>query len=430
MNKKHIPETFYHFLWKHRLLSPELETMEGEKLSILEAGHHNTDAGPDFLCAKVRIGDTLWAGNVEIHVQSSDWNKHKHQKDQAYGNVILHVVAQFDKAVNDIHGRELQVLCVNGYYDESLLLRYKEISHNLLWIPCMKLIPHVDKIEITSRINALAVERLEEKSKIIREQLLACQMDWEECCYRLIAKHFGAKINTDAFEMLAKTLPVKVLMKYHKKLFQLEALLFGQSGLLYTGLRTSYPRTLRKEYTYLSSKHRLAPMPGYLWNFLRLRPASFPTLRIAQLARMYEQHQAVLQELLEIEDPKSLINFFHLQASEYWDTHYLFDRKSKVKKKKFGMQSIQLLLINAIIPLMFLYGKEMNKEELCARAIYLLESLPPENNAIIRRWKACGVAAANALESQGLIQLRNTRCKHKLCLECNIGYRILRAGVH
>lgn len=429
MVDKHIPEAFYHFLWKYHLLSPILETIGGETLLIISPGIHNSDAGPDFLCAKLRIGDTLWAGNVEIHINSSDWDRHKHEKDMAYGNVILHVVAHYDKAVKDVHGRALQTLCTQGYFDESLMLRYKEISHNLLWVPCMKLIQYVDNIEITARINALAAERLEEKSKLIHEQLVACNMDWEECCYRLIAKHFGARINTEAFEMLAKALPVKILMKYHTKLFQLEALLFGQSGLLNTRLRTAYPRSLRKEYAYLSAKHQLAPIPGYLWNFLRLRPASFPTLRIAQLARMYEQHQAVLQELLEIEDPKPLIRFFQLQASEYWDTHYLFDRKSKSKNKKFGIQSIQLMLINGIIPLMFLYGKEMNKLHLCDRAILFLESLPPENNAIIRRWKSCGVEAHNALESQGLLQLRNTRCSKKLCLDCNIGYQLLRGNI-
>jgi hypothetical protein len=251
-------------------------------------------------------------------------------------------------------------------------------------------------------------------------------MDWEECCFRLIVRQFGARINVDPFEMLAKTISVRTLMKYHRRLFQIEALLFGQSGLLNTRLLESYPLALKKEYAYLSHKHRIKHMPGYLWNFLRLRPASFPTIRIAHLARIYEQHQAVFQEILEKKDIHSLISFFDVEASEYWDSHYLFGKKGKTKKKKFGKQGIQLLLINAIIPLIHFYGMELGKQELCDRAITFLEALPPENNAVIRRWRSAGIEAANSLETQGLIQLRNTRCEHKLCLDCNIAYQILK----
>lgn len=425
MKYSHIPESFFHFLWKHKMLLPELKTTKGNTVSIINPGIHNKDAGPDFLCARIRIGDTLWAGNVELHVRSSDWDRHGHQKDEAYGNVIMHVVAHHDKAVTDINGRELQTLCLDGFFDESLLDKYKAISQNLLWVPCEKMISTVDKIVITSKINALAIDRLEAKANIIETSLRECNMDWEECCYRLITKHFGAKINSDPFDTLSKTLPVKTLMNYHQQLFQLEALLFGQSGLLISSLRGSYPRTLRKEYAYLSAKHKLTHMPGYMWNFLRLRPASFPTLRIAQLARLYEKHQVVLQEIIEVEDIHSLIKFFQIHASEYWDDHYIFDRRSKPKKKNFGRQSIELLLINGIIPLLFLYGNHMNKQSLCDRAISFLETLPPENNAVIRRWKENGINAANALESQGLLQLKNERCKNKLCLECSIGFQVL-----
>jgi hypothetical protein len=426
MRTKQIPEEFIHFLWKFRMLAPELKTVSGEAISIIHPGNHNTDAGPDFLYARIRINNTLWAGNVEIHVKASDWYHHKHEQNEAYSNVILHVVAENDKLVTDWHGQALQTLCLDNAFDPDLFFRYKEITENLLWVPCMNLIKMAEPLHVLSRISALAIERLEVKSKKIYHELKICNMDWEECCYRILAQQFGAKINTAPFEMLSKSLPVKIIMKYHHELFQLEALLFGQSGLLGMRLFGPYPRSLKKEHRYLSDKHQLTPIPGYLWNFLRLRPAGFPTLRIAQLARLYEKHQRVFGELIEIEDIRTLIHFFELESSSYWDDHYLFDRKSRKKKKKFGKQSIQLLLINAILPLIHLYGEQMHKPDLAIRAIAFLEALPPEDNAVIRRWAESGVDARNALESQGLLQLKNTRCEQKLCLECSIGHHLLK----
>ena len=339
------------------MLSIDLRTVRGEKIQIIHPGTHNPDAGPDFLFAKIRISDTLWAGNVEIHVAASDWFRHKHQNDPAYNNVILHVVADNDSIATNQSGRELQSLCIDGQFNNNLLNRYKEINENLLWVPCMKLIRKVDKIQVISSIHAHSIERLGEKANFIRKELNHCNNDWEECCYRMIAIHFGARVNTNQFEMLSKTLPVRILMKYHKQLFQLEALLYGQSGLLNMKLIGVYPRKLKKEYAFLSGKHQLSPMPGYLWKFLRLRPAAFPTIRIAHLAKLYEQHQSLFLEITEKKNIQSLIRLFEVSASDYWDDHYIFDRKSKGKKKKFGSQGIQLLLINAITLLFKLFQK-------------------------------------------------------------------------
>ena len=402
-----------------------MRTNEGEDVSILHCGIYNTDAGPDFLCARVKIGSTVWAGNVEIHVRSSDWYKHNHHKDEAYNNLILHVVAEDDRPVRDQSGRMLQTLCISDSFDPTLLERYREISQNLLWIPCQNLIKKVDRIHVTGRINAEAVQRLFQKASAIKHELELLKNDWEECCYRIISRQFGARANTAAFEMLSKSLSVKTLMKHHQDLHATESLLFGQSGLLNMRIRGRYPHTLKKEHAYLTGKYGLSPMPGYLWKFMRMRPAAFPTLRIAQLAALYSRHQSILQEIIERDNIGAIIDLFNLTASSYWDRHFIFDRISKKTRKRFGKQSIRLMLINAIIPLIHLYGQELNKTVLCDRAISFLESLPPEDNAIIRRWSAIGIKPENSLESQGLIQLKQALCGNRKCLECSIGHKVL-----
>jgi len=408
------------------MLNTVLCTQNDEHIDILHPGTHNTDAGPDFLYARIRIGGTVWAGNIEIHVKSSDWFRHGHEKDPAYNNVILHVVGENDRVAIDATGRKLPSLSITGKFNSDIFHRFHEIHHNLLWIPCMKLIRDTDKILIINTIHAHAVDRLRAKADGIRQDLIECNMDWEECCYRIIAKQFGARVNTSQFEMLAKSLSVRLLMRYYKDLNSLEALLFGQSGMLISRTSDTYSRALKKEYKYLSQKHDLSHMPGYLWKFLRLRPAGFPTIRISQLASLYEQNQSLLQEILEQKDIPSLVSLFQVSSSAYWNDHYVFGKKSKNIEKKFGDQGIRLLLINAIIPMLHLYGDYMHKPELCDRAIAFLEDLPPENNAVIRRWESLGVQAVNAMETQGLLQLKKTDCNNKQCLECSIGHSVLK----
>lgn len=426
MKTEHIPEAFFHFLWKNRKLKPGICTTNGEPVQILDPGLHNHDAGPDFLCARIRIGKTLWAGNVEIHVRASDWYRHHHQKDPNYSKLILHVVAIDDRRVYDHNGNPIQSLCIEGAYSSELLDRYQEIIQNLLWVPCMRLIGKLPSVHITGMIHRMAIERLSEKASLIMKELESMQMDWDEICYRILGKQFGGKINAVHFDMLCKSLPVRVLMKYHGELFQTEALIFGQSGLLNTRLYGPYPKRLKKEYAFLAAKHGLSPMPGYLWKFLRLRPAAFPTLRIAQMAGLYAEHQRLFSKIAETDTIDEMQKIFDTEASVYWDSHYLFGRKGKNRKKRFGRQSIQLLLINAIIPLLHLYGENMGKEELCHRAISFLEQLPAEKNAVVRRWAEAGVKPVNALESQGLLQLKKAFCDEKRCLECKVGLQIIK----
>jgi hypothetical protein len=290
----------------------------------------------------------------------------------------------------------------------------------------MNMIRDVEDIILLNTIHAKAIERLQQKSQGVQAQLDASGQDWEECCYRLICKQFGSKINTEVFEMLARSIPAKILMRHHSDLFQLEALLFGQSGLLNMPLREKYPLQLKKEYAFLAAKYGLKPIPGYLWKFMRLRPAAFPSLRIAQLAVLYHRHQLVFRAIMEQETTNNIMAFFKLEASVYWNRHYLFNKKSISKKKRFGQQATRMLLINAIIPLLYLYGVNMNQVFLCDRALDFLEQLPPEDNALTRRWKDLGVEVSNALESQGLIQLKKTLCDNKACLDCPIGHALIK----
>jgi hypothetical protein len=421
----HIPELFYHYLWKHKLLKTDLFTRSGKHISILHPGNHNTDAGPDFTFARLKIGDTVWAGSVEIHCRASDWYRHAHQKDDAYNNVILHVVAEDDRVVKQKGGQVLETLCLHNAFDMRILKNYREIVHNLLWIPCERLIKDVPAIKIRLQVHSMAVERLINRAKAIKGELIMLNNDWEELCFSLLSRQFGAKVNTDAFDMLANSVPARILMAHHDDLFQLEAILFGQSGLLLGHSRATYIKKLKREHKYQAAKYGLSPMPGYLWKFLRLRPASFPTLRIAQLAALYHKRQSIFTEIIEIRNTKGLLQLFDLSASEYWDTHYTFGKSSARKQKRFGRQSIHLLIINAIIPLLHLYGQEANKPELCERAIAFLEELPPESNAVIKRWSQAGIKCVNSLESQGLLQLKKRLCDHKLCLGCSIGHHIL-----
>lgn len=426
MELTQLPEHFFHYLWKHKALSPAPKTVTGNTIQIIDPGIHNHDAGPDFILARVRIDDTLWVGNIEIHVKGSDWYHHGHHKDEAYNNIILHVVAENDRIACDQAGQTLKTLCLKGAFDPGLTERYASIIQNLLWVPCMKQIRDVENIILIQSLHSRAIERLAMKSERVKADLEACNNDWEECCYRLISKQFGSKVNITAFEMLSRSIPARILMKHHGNAFQLEALLFGQSGLLHSRLRESYPRQLKKEHQYLSAKYNISPMPGYFWKFLRIRPAGFPTLRISQLAELFTQRQKVFQELIEQEHIHDLMAFFKLRSSSYWDSHYIFGNKSSRKAKSFGKQSIQLMLINAIIPMLHLYGEQMNKPHLCERAIAFLEALPAERNAIVRRWEAIGIKVCNALESQGLIQLKNTYCDKKRCLECPVGHYLLK----
>jgi hypothetical protein len=421
-------EKLLHFIWKFRLFDQgNLMTTEGEPVDIVNPGMHNTNSGADFQQAKVRVGKTLWAGNVEIHIQSGDWFAHKHNADTAYNNVILHVV--YEQKGNGAvmkNGETIPTLELKNRIRPELLSRYEELAKRQDWIPCARFFKDADEFVTRSFLDRLLVERLESKVAQVNALLAASENDWENVMFQMIARYLGASINKDAFYSLAKSLPVKVWAKYQYDTLQVEALVFGQAGFLSETFTDEYPNQLRKEYNYLKRLHQLQPMDKHLWKFLRLRPSNFPTLRLAQLAALMGKEVKLLSQILEAKDIKAIHRFFEVEVSEYWRTHYQFDKPSKKVDNHLGTAMKDILLINAVAPVLFAYGKYKGDEDYCDRAVQLLESCKPESNSIITGWKKLEMKPTNAFESQYLLQLKGEYCDKFRCLDCAIGYGVLR----
>ena len=417
-------EQFLQYIWKYRLLNPELHTLGGEKLTVLHPGLQNTDGGPDFFNARIRINETVWAGNVELHSRSSDWIRHRHQFDPAYDNVILHVVYENDQEIRQKHKEMMPTLVMKNNFPSSIADRYTVIMHNHLWIPCYKLMNGNAHNVIKLWAPSLAIERLHEKAAFIF-RLLDEYADWDEVLYILLSSGFGFRINALPFELLARSVPLKIIRKNADSLFRLEALFYGQSGLLGRNPRDKYRLALQKEYAHLQLKYGLKPLKPSLWKMLRLHPLNFPDIRISQLAQCLFKCQAEPARLLEINDIKRMEEFFKLRASEYWDTHYRFGKSAGRREKKTGLNSARLLLINILAPFLFAFGSARDTSPLSIRALELLESLEGEENHETRIWGSLGIRASNAMESQALIQLKRNYCNHKRCLECRVGLKLL-----
>ena len=420
-------EKLLHFIWKFRLFNQnDLQTTTGEPVEIVSQGLHNTNSGADLQQAKIRIGKTLWAGNVEIHIQSGDWFAHKHQADAAYNNVILHVVYEQkgNPAVRKT-GEAIPTLELKTLIKPTLLARYEELAKRQDWIPCARFFKDADQFVARNFLDRLLVERLEGKVAQVNALLAASENDWENVMFQMIARYMGASINKDAFYMLAKSLPVKIWAKYQHDALQTEALVFGQAGFLSETFTDEYPNQLRKEYNYLKRLHQLQPMDKHVWKFLRLRPSNFPTLRMAQLAALMCKEVKLLSQILEAKDVKSIHRFFEVAVTEYWKVHYQFDKPSKKTDHHLGAAMKDILLINAVAPVLFAYGKYKGNEDYCERAVQLLESCKPESNAIITGWKKLDMKPANAFESQYLLQLKGEYCDKFRCLDCAIGHKVL-----
>lgn len=420
-----MKEEFLQFIWKYKLFSQSrLITTEGKKLEIINTGQHNTDSGPDFFNARVRIGETIWAGNIELHQKSSHWNLHKHQQDAAYDNVILHIVEQHDQPIR-IKNQELPTLEIR--YPLELLNNYEELLRSEKWIPCQDKLPEHDPFTLRFWFSSLMIERLESKTDEILSLLKQNQSNWNETFYQLLARNFGMKTNALPFELLAKSTPLQILSKHKNNLFQLEALLFGQSGLLNeTLLGDDYFLALRDEYSFLARKYNLRGIESHIWKFMRLRPINFPTVRIAQLAQLIHHSSALFSRILETGTLQELRNLFDITASEYWNTHYRFNKISGEKRmKKLGDTAFDNLVINTIVPLMFVYGDQHLNQEMKDRALLFLENTGPEENQIVSRWAGLGIDSRSAFETQALIQLKNNYCTHKKCLNCQLGAKII-----
>ena len=455
-----MTEEFLYYIWKYRLFDIKCKTVEGQNIEVIKTGESNSDAGPDFINAKIKIGNTVWAGNVEVHLTSSDWYKHNHDKDKNYRNVILHVVYNHDKVVyrtqkskvksqilkevnseekikDSERGEVIQTLVMKGKFNENLFENYKQMIESKNKIPCEKLIDKVDNIVITGWIEALLVERLESKVKKIEEILINNKNNWEQTFYQELARNFGFKLNADAFEMLAKATPYEYIAKHKDNLFQTEAILFGQAGLLDKEFKDEYPIEIKKEYKYLKHKLSLKPIEGHIWKFLRLRPANFPTIRIAQFGFLLSNRDNLFSKIIEAKSISDIKNIFKIKTSKYWETHYTFDKQTEFKNQKLrlksqkilGKSSVNNIIINTVVPFVFLYGIKKDNFAYREKAMKFLELLPAEKNNITEMWADCVVKANNAFDSQALIELKNEYCMKKKCLNCRIGHNLLKFKV-
>lgn len=421
-------EDFLHYCWKFKYFTNyPLKTTTGESIEILATGFHNHNAGPDFSQAKIKIGKTIWAGNVEIHTTSSQWYAHKHQSDKAYQNVILHVVFEHDKEVKLPSGQNIPVLQLKDHLNSEVELQYKKFLQSKTWVPCANHLEDVPDIIKHQCLENMMIERLEEKTAIILEELKQQNNDWAETFYIRLAHNFGFKVNSDAFELLTKRTHLKALSKQINDLTQIEAILFGQAGMLNKTFEDNYPNHLKKEYKFLQKKYQFNPIEEHLWRFARMRPVNFPTLRIAQFAQLIYQSSHLFSKILEIDNTKEMKSLFSdIIASGYWSTHYVFDKASKKSLKKLGQSSIENILINTISPFVFAYGKYHQIEQHKEFSLQLLEKIKPEKNHIISGWEENNFKAKNAFESQALIHLKNNYCNQKKCLNCSIGHHLIK----
>jgi hypothetical protein len=422
-----LKEDFLHYIWKYKLFDTSvLLTNNGDKVEVINFGIHNTDAGPDFFNGKIKVNGATWAGNIELHINSSDWLKHKHQNDKAYDNVILHVVYNNDKQIIDNDGNAIPTIELKGLISQALIANHNNLFCQLgSGIPCENQIKSVDNFTIQSWISRLAIERLERKSEEIQTTLTQNKNNWEETFYQYLFKYFGIKVNGLPFELLAKNTSLKIIEK-HNSLFSIEALLFGQAGYLNNSIDDEYYLKLKKEYHFLRSKFDLKSLDSSVWKLLRLRPSNFPTLRIAQLSNLLRKETRLFTKIIEADSIKEIQELFKVEASEYWDSHYQFGKLVEGnKKKRIGLTTINSIIINVIVPFTFVYGKQNQKEELIDKAITLLESVKGENNSIIKKWNELGLITSNAMQTQALLELKNNYCSKKKCLNCSIGNKIL-----
>jgi len=427
-----MKEEFLHYLWKYGLYSADsLLDTDGNKISVIHPGEYNRDSGPDFFNARICIAGTEWAGNVEIHTRSSHFDVHGHNTDHAFDNVILHVVAENDRKVFNSRGEEL--LTVELVYDPVYFEKYQEIVNNPAVIACQNDIGRLDSFYLRHWLHSLLIERLQKKSDAIMKIFAETRNDWDETFYRVLTRYFGFRVNTEPFEMLASALPFKVIRKHADNRFQIEALLFGTAGMLDEGLfreavSDNYYLDLIKEYKILSSKYSLMPIHGWLWKFSRLRPVNFPTIRISQLASMISVAGGLFSRTLEAADAGQLRELFEVSASEYWKDHYIFGRKSIRIAKNTGRQATDIFLVNAVIPLIFVYGRFKDNQGVRERALEFLEAIHPEENSIISDWKLSGMEAESAFYTQALLQLTEEYCRKRKCLECRIGCKLIGLG--
>lgn len=420
-----MTEKLLQYIWQFQYFnSNKLLTAEEDILQINYPGFLNTNQGPDFLEAKIKVGDTTWAGNIELHLKSSDWITHKHSDDKNYNNIILHVVWEDDASLT----ADFPMLELQNRVSKFLLGRYDELMNATAFIPCQKSIHQADMLIWKSWKDRLLAERLQHKAAVIFNNLAANNNHWEETFWWLLANNFGIKVNSDAFEKIARSLPVSTLAKHKNQIHQLEALLFGQAGLLQNNFTDSYPAMLQKEYLFYKAKYKLQPIQASLF-FLRMRPANFPSVRLAQLSMLINKSSSLFSVIRESQSLKEIKQLLNVTANDYWHYHYVFDEATAYKEKNLGTQMINNILINTIIPIVFAYGLYNKEEAYKNKALQWLEEIAAEKNNITNAWAGLGIENKNAFDSQALIELKNEYCNKKRCLNCAVGNRLLKTVI-
>lgn len=421
-------EKLMQFIWEYRLWNPaQMTTNDGRRVRVIDPGRRNDDAGPDFFNAKIEIDGCIWAGNVEIHYRASDWKRHGHDHDKAYDSVILHVVDKDDAPVFRSNGERIPQMvmhCPPGFVE-----RYAELTNTLTELPCRQVIASMSALETADWIQSLGFERLQAKSLRIRQLLEKYRGSWEDVCYVTLARNIGFGTNNDAFELLAKSLPLNLLHKHADSLLQLEALFFGQAGQLdETESRNDpYRSRLSNEYRFLKAKFSLRQPQGLVWKSFRMRPQNFPWRRIALLAHLVHGGFRLMTDLLEADgDENRLRNLFDIQLTGYWQTHYSFGHASPEATVALSKNSVDIILINTVAPLYYTYGDVTDNYGLAERAVTLLERLKPERNRITEHLSGAGLKIDSAFASQAAIQLNNEHCLPRKCLFCRAGHKLLR----
>jgi hypothetical protein len=421
-------ESFLHYIWQFQYFDKkDLRCSTGEAVTVFNPGFRNSHSGPDFYDAKLRIDSIEWAGSVEIHIYSSGWREHKHQEDPAYENVVLHVVWEENETILRNDGTHIPTLELKLRVAQSFLLQYKRIIHSRNKIPCANAIAMVPDVIKRSMLDKALMSRLESKANNILVAFQKSNADWEETCYQMLCKNFGFKVNTEPFLQLAQSLPYKLLMKHADKSEQVEALIFGQAGFLNETINDSYYLLLKREYILLKTKYdlRSRQMNKAQWRFLRLRPANFPTVRLAQLASLLFHQKKFFSRIVAPGTLQELMLMFSAKPSDYWLHHYQFFKKQEKEIPSLGKMSVENILINSIVPLLVAYGKAKDNQGCIDRALRILQELRSEKNNILSSWEALGLSSKSAFDSQALIELHNSFCLRRRCLDCNIGFSLL-----
>lgn len=418
-------ESLLQYAWQCKLFKmTQIQTVDGIPLEIINVGQLNNDAGPDFFNAKVKIGETIWAGNIEIHLSASDWYRHHHEKDKRYDSIILHVVGKSDMRIFRSNGEMIPQMEIE--LNKSVKEKYELLSQSNEWIRCGTLWGQIEPNFFSFQLTRMVCERIHRKSRDILKLLDENKNDWSETFYHILLKSFGMHTNALPFELLAKSLPLKVLAKHKNNLIELEALLFGQAGLLENKEKDEYETNLCKQYEYLRKKFQLVPIDGTLWRYSKMRPSNFPHIKIAQFAALIQTSEHLFSKIREnINSVKNIQSLFMCETSTYWEYHYKFGKESPHKGKHIDEKTINTLIINAVIPIIYIYGEKHEDELLQEKCLKILEQIPSEQNNIIYKWKEIGQASLNAYQSQALLELKTQYCDLNKCLCCSICHHLM-----